>query len=157
MRRQVKMIGKSAQDADIDIVWHGVRVFSGRINDQHQPGCLASWVTDTAQWGNIDMEITVRHGLITWIDIHMNYTGIYLPLPGSESSGAVRIRPRDFYGPPHRLLDGKLDVSIDSESVIIQRTEDTQGPWHYDVSAGQILRARYRVDRRCLVLHDPMS
>lgn len=150
------MIGKAAPGADIEIIWDGVRVFSGPINDQPQLDCIASWPTDTSQCGNIDIEITVRHGEITWVDIHMNYTGIYLPLPGSESSGAVKIKPRDFYAAPNCVPDGKLNVCLDGAPVEIHRTPETQGPWHYIITAGQQLQAQYRVDRRCVVLHDPM-
>lgn len=156
MQRQVRMIGMASSDAKIEIIWDGVRAFSGSTNQHKGLGCIASWVTDTSLWGNIPIEIRVQRGQITWVDIHMNYTGIRLPLPGSEASGGIKIKARDFYAPPSHLPDGKLNVIIDGNPVIIERTEETKWQWHHEVLTGQYLQAQYRVDRRCLVLFDPL-
>jgi len=153
MRRRVRLIFSTAESSDIRIKiwWHGDCVYHGVIHEHIE------WDTESAVWGDIPLvaEITGT-GSVTWLDLHMNYSGCELCLPGSESSGHRRVHARDFFAAPSVKSDCRNSVKINGDVVDVDRDAETAGAWHYDITAPARIEALIRVDRQKTQLWQPV-
>jgi hypothetical protein len=153
MLRRVRLIldVQPGTNADILVRWSDHTMYHGPAVNH------VEWDIDASVWGDLDLELDISgQGCIVWQDLHMNYTGCLLCLPGSESSGGQRVMPRDFYSPPSLAPDCRSDVWINGHAVIVHRGSEYRGAWHYDITAPARVQARIRIDRQKTMLWTPV-
>ena len=153
MQRLARLIivPRPGSDLEARLIFNHEPVYQGPVTGNIE------WSLDSSIWGNIPMTLHLhgRGGLI-WQDLHMNYSGCQLCLPGSESSGAQRIRPQHYYAQPSLAADCRTSVTVNGTAVSIQRDEHCQGAWHYDVCAPARVDAVIRIDRQKTMLWTPV-
>lgn len=153
MQRCVRLILDLAAESDLQakVSWNGEVVYDDRIIGNTE------WQTTADLWGNIDLDVSITgQGSVVWQDLHMNYTGCLLCLPGSESSGGQRVLPRDFFAPPSVSPDCRNDVSVNGQLVEIDRSLGLTGNWHYELTSPCQVRALIRIDRQKTMLWTPV-
>ena len=153
MQRQVKFIAKVLEPSTIKICFNHQTVFQGFLNPTKNIESVCEWITDTSLFGKIPMQIYVSQGKIVWADLHMNYTGVKLAFPGSQSLGYQRVKPKDFFSPPGSG-ELKFDVHIDGEPQVVNREHHEYGAWHYTIALGQTLDCAYYIDRKRTLIFD---
>ena len=160
--RTVQLIGQVYGKVNLTVTWDGEQVFTGSLPQMKSIAPVCVWSYPAKKFGSIPMQLAITGpGKLIWVDIHMNYTGDYECLPGSQSSGGIRITPQDFFASPanqNASTDGKLQVSINGNLVKIDKSAediDKIGPWHYKINSGETLSCLYRVDRQKLRLYTP--
>lgn len=152
MRRQARLIFTVAQGNIVAVVkWNGVVVYKGAVIGDIE------WSIPATTWGDQTLAFDLEgHGSLTWIDLHMNYTGCRLCLPGSESSGKRRVAPKDFWSSPSMDVDCRHDMHVNGEILAIDRDTVTQGAWHYELVAPCRVDAQIRIDRAKTMLWSPV-
>jgi len=162
IQRTVQLIGQIHGRPQLSIVWDNQEVFNGTVKSMPNIGVVCSWFYSTKKFGNIPLEIKLQgFGKLVWADVYMNYTGDYECLPGSQSSGGVRVSPDNFFSSPafqQPGFDGKSLICINGEPVSSIKSDedvDNTGAWHYVISSGQCLTCCYKVDRKKLRLYTP--
>jgi hypothetical protein len=153
MQRCVRLILDVVPKSDLyaKVSWNGEVVYHDLIIGNTE------WYTKADLWGDIDLAVSIAgRGSVIWRDLHMNYTGCLLCLPGSESSGGQRVLPRDFFAPPSVSPDCRRCVSVDGQLVEIDRSSGLTGNWHYELIGPCEMRASIRIDRQKTMLWTPV-
>jgi hypothetical protein len=156
VKRQVRFIAQVVEQSTVQVRWNGVLVFNDKVNPTDHQTTIFEWQIDTSLFGLIPMEVHVHTGQIIWSNLHMNYSGVSLPFPGSQPLGFERIASHDFYAPPG-LGDLKKNVRINGEPIAIDRQNDEQGAWHYEIRDNQILTCDFYIDRKRTMLYNPRA
>lgn len=156
MQRQVKFIAKVVEPSTVEIVFNGSKVFYGEVSPTEDLESICEWTSDTSLWGKIPMEVKVTQGEIVWSDLYMNYTGVKLVFPGSQNLGYERVRPKNYFSPPGNG-ELKLEVHINGNQCIVDRSNNEFGSWHYTIKQNEILTCYYYIDRKRVLLFDPID
>lgn len=145
------MVQDPSSDILAEVIFNHDVVYQGPVAGDLE------WSFDAGLWGNIPMTLNLSgHGQVVWQDLHMNYSGCLLCLPGSESSGGTRVKPEYFYAPPSMQGDCRSQVTINGVLVPIHRDENCQGAWHYEITAPARVDAMIRIDRQRTMLWTPV-
>ena len=150
-RARLILVPEPLSDLEARVIFNHEPVYQGAVDGDIE------WNLDSTIWGNISMTLYLHgRGSVIWQDLHMNYSGCQLCLPGSESSGSRRVRPEHYYAPPSLAADCRTDVIINGAPVVIQRDEHCQGAWHYELCAPARVDAMIRIDRQKTMLWNPV-
>ena len=129
------------------------KFFFGEVKSTADLEPICEWISDTSLSGQIPMTVKVIQGEIVWSDLHMNYTGVKLAFPGSQTLGYQRVKPKDYFSPPGNG-ELKMNVLINGQPELIERAENETGAWHYNLKDQDVLTCDYYIDRKRTLIFD---